>query len=160
MAKRAQLGYSAVSDAAVFGVVTEMRDYKLVHFVNKILHFSLVRIPDLTIEAPRLEDPLQYPFFYWFDTDNRTGFSLLGNSSNGFPLLSSLRNLDYVLISTGLHWRYNLDGTARSLRTLDGIRMVQRLNLNTVNDLDQLMLSVELHLLKELPEKKFQWSII
>lgn len=160
MAKRFQLDYSVDSDAALIGLVTDLRSYRLVHFVNKTLHFNLIRIPDLNIPLPRLEHPVDYPFFFWFDIDNRMGFSLLANNSNGFPLLSSVRNLDYLLITSGVHNRYNLDTTARSLRKVDGIRMVQRVNTKALNGFEMIMQNVELHLHKEIPESKYLWSLI
>ncbi|HRZ41871.1 MAG TPA: IPExxxVDY family protein [Bacteroidales bacterium] len=160
MAKRLQLEYSVASDAALLGMVTDLPGYRLVHFVNKTLHFNLVRIPDLTVPLPRLDQPVDYPFFYWFDTDNRMGFSLLANSSNGFPLLGAIRNIDYLLITTGVHNRYNLDRTSRTLRQVEGIRMVQRVNPRALNGFEMIMQNVELHLYKEIPESKLLWSLI
>jgi hypothetical protein len=160
MAKGSQLRQIAASDASVIGMVSDLHNYTLVHFVNKVLHFDLKRIGDLTVPALAEDKPGQYPLFHWFDLDNRTAFSMVENKSNGLPLMQSLRNIDYLLISTGLYKRYNLEGAMKILRSIDGVRLAQRIPFSPIGEFEALMQQLELHLYSEKPENKILWSLI
>jgi hypothetical protein len=160
MAKGAQLGKNDESDASVIGLVSDLRYYRLVHFINKSLQFRLERFNDLKVVYPAVESPISYPLFFWYDLDNRISFSMLGNSSNGLPLIRSVRNIDFLLISTGSHDRYNLNGVISTIRSIDGVRLAQSLSSRSLTGFERLMQQLEMHLMTEIPENKMLWSYI
>lgn len=150
MAKKHQLVLTPeIPDAGVIGLVCQFPDYRLVHFMNKVLHYNLEKIGALTVTVPNLSEPAHFAHFHWTDEAYRISFSLLANKDQGIPLLPVVRNIDFLLIMMDLNNRYDVGGVIRSLRAIRGVLMVQPIPSDRIPKFGDLLNLIELQLLQE-----------
>lgn len=148
-ARKIQLNIQATPDAVLAGIVSQLPDYRLVHFLNKQCDFHLVRKPDISIPPPKGGGaPAFYPFFSGSNEAYDFTACLIPNRSGDSPLLiSPLKNIDFLLILLNLTDRYDLQGLLSQIRSIQGVLLAQAVPLERATGIDRLLGFIEMHLI-------------
>jgi hypothetical protein len=155
MKKRATSKHRLEVDAKLIGVVSQLPDYRLVHFINKHSDLRLVKGPDLVMPSATSEEVVRYPFFCGQNPDYGFRTALIANRFAGVPqLISDLRSIDYLMLLFELTPQYDLQGLVRVIREIPKVILAQGMDHPKGADLP--FAAIELHMteIQKQPEKK------
>lgn len=145
--KKHQLGFTSAAEVGIIGVVSQLPDYRLAHFLSKHCGIHLVKYPDL----PFLNDVKgsigAYPFFNSPPDDYGVECSCIANRNREqVSLVPALKQIDYFLVFQNLHDRFNLKELVTAGRSIPGVQMIQALDQSKIPRLDELLSWIELHM--------------
>ncbi len=146
MSKKHHLSQEKYSDAGVIGIVSQLPDYRIVHFLNKEVDFTLVRSADLMVPQEAEKEPAGHPFFHAYNEEYGVTFCFIGNKSQYLPLIPMMRNIDYILLIINKGERYDIGGMIKKMRTLPGLLMVQEVDPGKLPGIDEVFHLIEIHL--------------
>ncbi|MFO7722973.1 MAG: IPExxxVDY family protein [Bacteroidales bacterium] len=132
-------------DIGIAGIVSSLPDYRFVHFLNKELHFRMVRTSDLVISSKQGQHA--HPFYYYADPQYGIGFCLAGNRGDNGLLVPGLKNIDYLLLMMQFTERYPLKEALATLRQIPGVVLVQQIDTAKIAGASDIFGLIELHIL-------------
>lgn len=117
----------------LLGLVSSEPDYKLSLSINKKFRISLKNISPVKIDEGT---DRELSFSRFSDTKNSPGivFNLVSNRSDKRFFLKNLKNVDYIFQVYDPENDNNIDYLAASLREIETINAVFKIDLNTFKD--------------------------
>ncbi len=117
----------------LLGLVSSEPDYKLSLSINKKFSISLKNTSPLKIDEGT---DRELSFSRFSDTRNSPGivFNLVSNRSDKKFFLKNMKNVDYIFQVYDPENDKNIDYLAASLREIELINAVFKINLNTFKD--------------------------
>jgi hypothetical protein len=147
--KKHQLGFTTAAEVGVIGVVSQLPDYRLAHFLSKHCGIHLMKYPDLSYANDVKGSTANYPFFASSPDDYGVECSCIANKSREIVLLVPvLKQIDYFLVFQNLHDRFDLQELVAAGRSIPGVQMIQALDQAKIPRLDELLSWIELHMHK------------
>lgn len=147
MSKKHQLEKHSYSDTGLAGIVSHLPDYRIVHFLNKELKYTLAKLPDMSVSAGSKSEVGKFSFYSCYNKEYSITFCLIGNKSEDFILVPQLKNIDYFLLMMNLSERYNITEIAGKVRAIPGVIMVQWIEPDKIPRINEILGLTELHLL-------------
>lgn len=129
----------------LIGLSTQLRDYRLTFFLNKIPGFQFSRMDELAVSATGTEEPALYPVYSAVGEEGFNTFTLISNRSGENFLLPSLRQSDYLLIIEGPFKKQMKDDLLKSMRSIPGMLLAAEINLSAVKSFGTLMADLEMN---------------
>jgi hypothetical protein len=147
--RKLQLGIQAIPDALLAGIVSQLPDYRLVHFLNKRCDVHLSRMSNISIPPAKGGGvPSEYPFFSGINDTYGFTACLVPNRTGDSPLLiAPLKNIDFLLILLNLSDRYDLQGMLSQIRSIQGVLLAQAVPVEKATGIDRLLGFIEMHLM-------------
>jgi len=137
---------------SLFGLDTTIPVGQLVHFINNLTFLNLIREEDLPVYSEKSE--LQYyKFFHYQDSDYRSDFCLLANSSSGIILFPTHRQFSYFLVIHGAIPDEKTTQLVSRLKAITGVQLAAIIKQETIKGLGPVLQDLEIHL-TELKMKK------
>jgi hypothetical protein len=151
--RKIQLDIESASDAMLAGIVSQLPDYRLVHFLNKKCDVHLSRLNDISIPPSKGKgDPAEYPFFSGInETYGFTACLLPNRFGESQPLIPPLKNIDFLLLLLNHSDRYDQQGMMAQIRSIPGVLMAQAVALDKATGVDRLLGYIEMHLMTRKP---------
>jgi len=84
-------------DFKLIGIVSQQREYRLCHFLNKQLGLHLRRSSDYEVMRPQNRQVLAFAL-YKYEPDDAPHYYLFSNKSDGGFLVPEHRHIDYFLM--------------------------------------------------------------
>jgi hypothetical protein len=130
---RVQLKMNQKDEFILLGVVSSEPDYKLSLSINRKFRISLKNTSPVKI-GEGTDKALSFSRFS--DTKRSPGiiFNLFSNRSEKNFLLKKLNNIDYIFQVYDPENESNIDQLAASLREVDSVNAVFKIDLNTFKD--------------------------
>ncbi len=85
---------------ALFGIISQNKDYRLCYEINKALSITLQKTHNLLVSLPKQKSNNEFPMYY-FENDTGTQFFLVNNKNEKGALLPEQKVIDYLLIIKG-----------------------------------------------------------
>lgn len=131
----------------LWGINSNMEDYRLCWHFNRILGWQLRRIHDVCMESPKpkaentpQKPPVRYNAYrYQHQIDHYT-VEVLQNKNGRNRLLPELKNFDFLFIFQGEDDYFDADGFSGVLTRIPGIQSVIHINVNTLKSRGNLLL--------------------
>jgi hypothetical protein len=162
MIRRHKLSVELSHDYSIIGIATQLKDYKLCLFLNKVLGIKLVRTVDIPVRAGESETPVSFPFYRYYDAANRINWYLLSNRNHNHQLiLAGLKQLNFFLLNDGIPPFMDIKTFISSINKISNVQLAQDINIEKFKGIDYMLLDLELHLLeldrknKTLPGLKY-----
>jgi hypothetical protein len=148
MAKKIRLEPAIGQVNAIVGIATQLRDYRLVHFVNQFLDVNLANVDDLPVFNPKLETFSHFTLYLFHHPDLRTEFCLIANSNGKGTLIPSLKQINYFLFLQGAAYKQHVDVMISNIRKIQGVQAAIAINPATIKEIGPLLEDLEMHILE------------
>ncbi len=130
------------------GITTTLRDYRIAHFLNKVLDIDLKSVDDLPVYVEKLQHIARFPLFWHHHRHLRSDFFLAANSNGEMLMLPTLKNFNYFLIVKGDAPDNQFDEVQRLLRNIPGIQAVFPVAPESVKTIPPILADLELHMIE------------
>jgi hypothetical protein len=147
MARKIRLEPAIAEVNAIVGIASQLKDYRLVHFINKHLDVQFASVDDLPFYDPKIGKPTLYPLFWFKDNNLRTDFCLVSNSNGTTTLIPSLRQINYFLIIQGGAYQNHVDDIVSGIRRIQGVQAAIAIAQTSIKEIGPLLEDIELHIL-------------
>lgn len=142
MAKKLVLDIEMEADFDLFGIVSPLRDYRLMFYLNKALNTRFKREEPFIYESKSKSS--SYSLYRYTDQKNRLTMYLLGNKTEGRVMIPEYKQLDYIMVLEGeLSESYN-ESLLKKIKQIAHIRMALRLWPDQIKHFDELAWQFEL----------------
>jgi hypothetical protein len=99
MAKQIKLKVEDENELTIFGIVSQESDLKITWALNKAIGLKLSRAAN--IQSPKNIPEEGFPVYLYDNEQNQLKYTFLINRAKGVNLVTSLKNIDYLLILKG-----------------------------------------------------------
>jgi len=132
--KKFRLNTSSKDYPLLFGILTDVKDYKITWILNQTLGINLKRADDLIWSHKRLAQKQSFPNF--IDTETSLGeVQLIQNSSLEKIRIPEFRQVDYLLLINSLPKLLDNANWIKMLQANHDIRGIYKLELLGLEDL-------------------------
>jgi hypothetical protein len=153
MAAKSRLDPTFEPADAFIGITTNMPVIQLVHYINSLTLLKLVREKDLPVYTEKSDSLNEFKFFNYQDEDYRSVFCLLGNSSSGINLLSTLKHFNYFLVVQGAIPEEKITQLVTRIKSIAGVQLAAIINQEPIKILGPILQDLEIHLTQLNKEK-------
>lgn len=163
MAKKLKIPFNVDNDFVLIGIVSNMEDYRIAHFVNKRLNIELKKGIDFLFFDLKTNSDFAYSFYEFVDEIGFLEYVLLENKNNNALIINYFKNYDYFLIISGVVFKIDCSKITEIISGVPNIQVVKVLlntNSSTImksgkifEKINKLMSSIELHKI-EIKSKK------
>ncbi len=144
--KKGTLSGNYENEFSIIGVACHLNYYRIAHFLNKIPNFNFSRFDDIMIYQKNNENPLGFPFYYFYDIENLTSFHFIANRSIDGILINDWKQIDYLLITLGSDKNINLKSIIKQIKKIPNVLAASKMMIINKPDIENLMTDLELHL--------------
>lgn len=132
--KKFRLNISIKESPLLYGLLTDVKDYKITWILNQTLGINLSRVEDLIWSHKKL--PQKQSFSNYMDTNTSLGaVQLIQNSSAEMIRIPEYRHVDYLLLINSLPELLDETNWINKLRKKSEIRGIYKLDLHGLQDL-------------------------
>lgn len=142
-------------DYNVIAINCHLKDYRLIHFINKVLDFHFIKFDNLVKQFGKNFQLEIFSCFCFHQPEILSSFYILQNKNHSSSvLIQELKNIDYFLIlKSSFYNETRLKNLLASLRKIEHIIMVQNIELTKIKNIQYLLSDIEL---LELEHKKIK----
>jgi hypothetical protein len=144
MARKLQSDIDLLSGHLLLGITSQLKDYRLCHFINKELGLNFEKKPDFSLHSPSRKSQQQHPVFYYFDEMKRCEYFLLTNKGEEGLLLQAHKNSDFLLILKGLQDAALLKDLSRAIQGLPQVLFCHEIRLNGIKNAEHILEDLEI----------------
>jgi hypothetical protein len=148
MAKKNRLEPAIGQVTAIIGIATQLRDYRLVHFINKYLEVDLSNVDDIPVFIPKTATFNFFSLYLYYHPDLRTDFCLVSNYNGTNTLIPSLKQINYFLFLQGAAYQQHVNSIIASIRKIQGIQVAIAIDPKSIKEMGGLIEELELHVLE------------
>lgn len=147
------LNINYFEDYQLLSIVSHLKDYTLVYFINKQLDLHLKKYDDLSISEEGA-----FSWYYYKQGDKYMSCFLIGNNHPNQKLIPALKEFDYFFLVKDAIGEEQLQLMATGIRSIQNVVGVFEQNMSLVSGMDVLIESNELHEMEQIlsPAKKGQ----
>lgn len=147
------------ADIIMIGISCHLKDYRIVHFLNKDYHLDLVRYDDLLVYKEydkELEKnlPQNFPFYYYKSAEDYIDYNFIINFTNNGYLINEYKGMDYILIIKGAVDNYDSKPIIDCLKQIPNVLTVAELKTNTIKNIKPIIEDLEVHVLEHNKKEK------
>lgn len=149
MVRKHRLDTATSGDHLVIGIASQLKDYRICHFLNEALTIRLTRSKDIPVWVAGSEKCMNFPFYRYYDVPHKINWYLLANRNHlGQYMLAELKPIDFLLINDGLPPFLNLEDFIYSINKITHVRLAQEIGQDKPKNLQPLLLDLEMHLVE------------
>ncbi len=134
-------------DNTIIGLSSPLKDYRISHYLNKLMGIELERLEDVAIFNSKEKKEIAYPFFFYNEPDYNLSYYLFANKNKKDVVFSNYKQLDYfLLISTSIS-NEESGRLIKDIRSLTDVNLASTIALNTIKDVEFILADVEMHMM-------------
>ena len=153
MKKKLKIEFDIHSEYTLFGISSQLKDYRLAFHINNDLKFKFKRLDDLHYANGKISEGNKFSFYYYFDEDSHQTFFLISNKNKNGILLSSTKQMDYFFIIKDDIKTTKKQQILSLIRNIKNVQAVLELDIQKIKNVDFLLSDIELHF-NELKRRK------
>lgn len=135
-------------DLFIFGITTQLKDYRLAYYVNRDCDIMLAKLEDLPLFIEKDEKTINYSLYTYINKAQHQNFYLLINNNDGIRILPNLKQADFLLMVNGQTGTLNVADLIASLRKIPGVQFAFNVEKEKIKNLDGIMSDLEIHLVE------------
>jgi hypothetical protein len=148
MAKRQFI--DAAFDFTIWGINSNMEDYRICLFLNQYLNWNLKRVHDIEFYSPQIKAAKHFNAFKYKNEVDFYTLELIQNKNSGNILIPELKNIDFLFLLNGEADYFEKDEFISTLSNINGIQSVIPIEVNSLKSKHNLLIR---HF-NEQPKKK------
>ncbi len=149
MAKRKLISEPDVfPDLYIFGITSQLKDYRLAYYVNRDCGFMLTKLEDLPVFVEKDKATTNFSLYSYTEPSQHLNFYLLMNNNENIRVLPNIKEADFLLFVNGQTGTLNAADLIADLRKIPGVQFAFHIEKNKLKNLDGIMSDLELHLVE------------
>jgi len=149
MAKKLSSDIDYFEDCQLLGLVSQLKDYRLVFFINNQMGFNLKKYSNLEFYDGS-DNTKSASWYYYYNEQLSAKIYLIANSTNEGKLIPSKKEIDYFLLFKEFQSVEYAESILPKLRSVSNVLAVFKLDLNSIKEADILLEQVELHEIEQI----------
>jgi len=141
------------TEVSVIGIVSLLKDYRLVWNINQSLKINLSKKNDLAF-SPGGKQDLFFSFYHGQDLDNKLEYYLLSNGQKGSNLIAEKKEFNYFMLLQGPLMDTFAAEAISKLRQIPNLISAYIIHSSSIKSISALLEEIELHMLEENREEK------
>jgi hypothetical protein len=150
MAKKIVLDYDEEVEYSIIGISSQLKDYRLIFFLNQTLNTNFKRINSFFLPSKNVD----FSMYQFEDTSNISSLFFLSNRSDGNYLFPEFALMDYLILVSGEVQEEYLQKINTDIRTIQYVQISKVLNTSKVKNYYDTIFEFENHLQSLKPIKK------
>jgi len=144
--RKLRLESDSPDEATLIGISSALKDYRMIHYLNKELRVDFAKIPDLPFSATATR-VLSVPLYHYFHELTENNWLIFSNrsASNEF-VFPQHKNLDFFLLIDDLINEDEVSKLVSRLRQVKDLSLAVSMDGSKVNKIDLLYADLEMHL--------------
>ena len=136
---------------AVIGLSSQLRDYRLVHQINRNreIPFSFIRSEDLNGRTAGDAEPVSFSLYLYQDEEDGYTCYLVSNRTSEGILIPGLREMDYLLLIDGSFSHQQKNDLLKTLRAEPGILLASEVNVTGIKPFATFVDDLEFHMMDQ-----------
>lgn len=133
-------------EATLIGISSALKDYRMIHYLNKSLRVDFAKIPDLPFSTTSTR-VLSVPLYHYFHELSENNWIIFSNrsASNEFVFPQN-RNLDFFLLIDDLINEEEVSKLVSRLRQVKDLLLAVSMDGSKMNKIDLFYADLEMHL--------------
>ena len=148
MQKKLKLNIESDDDYTLIGVVSHLKDYRLIWFINEKLHLQMVKMVDLRIFQDKKNEFNTFSMFYYDFPETFKTYYLIANNGEKGPLFPEHKQTEYFILIKGNVTEEQQNELVRSLYTIVNVLTVHSISLSSIKNIENFFSDLELHMLE------------
>ncbi len=146
----------------LIGISCHLKDYRLVHYINKTDKINLSRYDDLVyVIYPDKNDSkkkieINYPFYYYYSEDDYLAFNFIGNRIDDSVLLAEYDKLDFIIIINGAIENYDHKQLIKYLKQIPNVLVVAELKFDLIKNIKPILEDLEMHVFEKIKKPEIE----
>ena len=154
MTKKLRLDSNYDKDYTLIGIVSHLKDYRLIWAINEKMQLHLVKMDDLRIFQDKKNNFNTFPLFYYDDPHAFKTYYLISNTGEKGLLFPEHKQTNYFMLIKG-----NISPELKSeiinkLFTLVNVLTVHSITLSSIKNADNFFSDLELDMLEILKKDR------
>jgi len=147
------------NDYSIIAINCQLKDYRLVHFLNKTLHFQFCKIDNLIKQFGKNFQSEIFSCFCFTQSDTLSTFYVIQNKNySSSILIQELKQIDYFLIIKSSYYNaLRIKEITNQIRKIEYVLMLQTINIQKANYFQYLLNDIEI---LELENQKKQSDMV
>lgn len=141
-------------DLTLIGIASQLKDYRLAHFINQNTALELVRMEDVPVFSEKDNNLIPYPLFIWHEPTQRTNYYLISNNHPAGKLIPAYKQADFILGMRGPYDDELPQTIIQSIKKISAIQLVFLIDPAKIKNLEGIMSDLELHLVGKEPTEQ------
>jgi|GEM_PF-821076 len=125
-------------DVSLIGIASSLKDYKIAHFISKILNQDFIKQLDLEWKHPKQDKPQYFSNYRISIIENDDSIVLIHNRDLGIHFLPSLKEFDYILLWNPSISTEELGDYLSRIKNMPEILEASRIQISWIKELDRL----------------------
>lgn len=143
--KKQRLQVEQEYDFSLIGIFSPVSDYRVTWCLNQSLGFKFRRSYDILHFNDALSLEIPYAVFDFYNPEWDRHFFLIPNRKSGSIILSSPRNLDYMLVAHPACDNDTLSGLINRIRNIEQIHASYHLDTSKIKNIDVFYYELEMY---------------
>ncbi len=154
MKKKLKIEFDIQSEYTLFGVSSQLKDYRLVFHINNDLKLNFKRMEGLPIANGKKDKENKFSFYYYVDEESHHIYSFISNHNQNGRLLPSVKQIDYFFIIKNHIKNKQKQHFISSIRKIRNVIAVYELDIKKIKNADFLLSDMEIHITELIRKKK------
>jgi len=143
--KKQRLQVEQVYDFSLIGVFSPVSDYRVSWYLNQFLGFQFRRADDFFYYNEASSTEVPFAVFNYYNPLWERHFFLIPNRKAGNVILSSPRNLDYMIVSHPACDGEMLSGLIHKIRNIEQVHASYHLDTSKIKNIDAFFYDLEMY---------------
>lgn len=135
-------------DLYIFGITSQLKDYRLAYYVNRDCDIMLAKLEDLPLFIEKDEITINYSLYAYINPTQHLNYFLLINNNEGNRILPNSKQADFLLLVNGQTGTLNAADLIADLRKIPGVQFAFNIEKEKIKNLDGIMSDLEIHLVE------------
>ena len=154
MRKKLKIEFDIQSEYTLFGISSQLKDYRLVFHINNDLKLNFKRMEDLPIANEKKDQENKFSFYYYFDEESHHTYSLISNHNQNGRLLPSIKQIDCFFIIKDHIKNEQKQHFISSIRKIRNVIAAYELDIKKIKNADLMLSDMEIHITELIRKRK------
>ena len=144
MSKMLMLDFEDEIDYSIIGITTNLKDYRLTFYLNKLPNFQFKRVDPFTFNHQNKS--FTYSIYVYIDHSNLRNYYLVANKSNAVKLVKKYQHFDYLLLMDGEISDDFISALAKQIKNCENVSLTAVIDIIEFEKIKNLRTAFDLHL--------------
>ncbi len=127
-------------DFKIWGINSNIEDYRLCLFLNQELKWHLKRVQDIEYYSPQIKNVKHFNAYQFNNEKDYYTVELIQNKNSGNVLIPDLKNIDCLFLMKGEDDYFDVETFIKSLSKATGVQLVSPIEINSLKSKHNLLI--------------------
>ncbi len=153
MPKKLRLENNYDDDFTLIGIVSHLKDYRLIWSINEKMHLHLVKMNDLKIFQDKKNELNIFSLYYYDEPHTFKTYYFISNNGEKGSLFAEHKQTNYFLLIKGNINTELRNEIVKSIYTIVNVLTVHHIPLSTIKNMENFFSDLEIDMMEMLKEK-------